>query len=168
MINPDILGGLRSALTRGYSLDEAMISFLNAGYKREEIEEASQSLQSQIAPAQSLPQELAPQPVWTLEQDHQEEKVKKPEIIQPELIFQQSSQPKQKQIVVKEAPKEKPRPAPPKQVVTRGVAAYTEYDTSRIRTITIILAILLFILVGILGLMYVFKSQIIDFFNSLF
>lgn len=153
MLNPDIVGGLKSALTRGYSLDEAMMSFLNAGYKREEIEEASQSLQSQITSGE-ISSELSPQPIWTLEQDNQDKQ------IEPEVI----TAPKQKQAI----PKEKFQVAQPKQVVTRGVAAYTDYDTSRIRTITVILAILLVLLVGILGLMYIFKNQIIDFLNGVF
>jgi len=149
MVNPDIIGGLRSALTRGYSLEEAMLSFFNAGYKQKEIEEASQALQSQMTGAS----DWSPQPIWTLEE---EEQVKhKTELEYPI---------KQKPVVIKEEFKA----AQPKQVVTKGVAAYTNKNTSRITTITIVLVILLVVLLGILGLMYLFKDQIIDFFNSLF
>jgi len=49
MVNADILGGLRSALAKGKSLKQAMISFYNAGYKKEEIEEAARVLQTQPA-----------------------------------------------------------------------------------------------------------------------
>ena len=58
MVNNDILGGLKSALTRGYTLEEAMLSFFNAGYKREEIEEAARTLQSAMAIQPSM--ELQP------------------------------------------------------------------------------------------------------------
>ncbi len=142
MVNPDIVGGLKSAITRGYSLDEAMLSFLNAGYKKAEIEEASQSLQSQIASG-AVASELPPQPVLGAKQN-------------------------ESKVVKQTVPPQQFQPAPPKQVVTKGVAAYTNFDTTRIKTITIVLAILLVVLIGILGLMYLFKNQIIDFFNSLF
>lgn len=147
MVNPDILGGLKSALTRGYTLEEAMLSFLNGGYKKEEIDEAAQSLQPQIMQS-PVSSEWSPQPIWASKQKS----------IQPPLISQ-----KPKQIIPA-----KQRPVQPKQVVTKGVAAYANYDNSRIRTVTIILVILLVVLLGILGLMYLFKGQIIDFFNNLF
>ena len=41
MVNEEILGGIEAALLRGQSLRQAMISFYNAGYKKEEIEEAA-------------------------------------------------------------------------------------------------------------------------------
>jgi len=44
MVNFDILGGLKSALERGDSLEKAMRTLFNASYKREEIEEAAKSL----------------------------------------------------------------------------------------------------------------------------
>lgn len=148
MVNQDIVGGLKSALTRGYSMDEAVLSFLNAGYKQKEIEEASESLRSQLGNIV----DWSPQPIWTLEE---EEQVKH----QPELEYPI----KEKPVIL-----QKPQPAQPKQVVTKGVAAYTTANTARITSITIILAILLVVLLGILGLMYLFRTQIIDFFNSLF
>ncbi|MDD5699805.1 MAG: hypothetical protein PHH00_01270 [Candidatus Nanoarchaeia archaeon] len=147
MINPDILGGLKSALARGYTLEEAVLSFLNGGYKKEEIEEAAQSLQPQIVQS-AISSEWSPQPIWASKQNP----------IQPPLISQKS----------KQAAFAKQKPVQPRQVVTKGVAAYTSYDNSKIKTVTIILVILLVVLLGILGLMYLFKGQIIDFFNGLF
>ncbi|MAG78813.1 hypothetical protein CMI40_00355 [Candidatus Pacearchaeota archaeon] len=41
----DILEGLKSATSKGESLEQAMQSFYNAGYKKEEIEEAARDLQ---------------------------------------------------------------------------------------------------------------------------
>lgn len=40
MVNEEILGGLRFAFNKGESPEKAMTSFYNAGYRREEIEEA--------------------------------------------------------------------------------------------------------------------------------
>ncbi len=47
MVREDILAGLKSATQKGESLKQAMISFYNAGYSKEEIEEAARVLQSQ-------------------------------------------------------------------------------------------------------------------------
>lgn len=44
MANQEIIGGLKSALERGYSLEQAMLSLLNSGYNREEIKEAARNL----------------------------------------------------------------------------------------------------------------------------
>ena len=46
MVNEEILGGLRLVLNRGESLEKAMASFYNAGYRREEIEEAGKFIQN--------------------------------------------------------------------------------------------------------------------------
>ena len=138
MVNKDILGGLRSALVRGYSLEEAMRSFLNGGYKKEEIEEAAHALQTQFAEA-SAPSGWSPQPIWARQKTAQPVLLQKPAKIG----------------------------IPSKQTVTKGVAAYS-YGAPRMKFITILLIVLLVVLLGILGLMYVFRDQIIDFFNGLF
>jgi len=44
MVNLDMLGGLKSALERGDSLEKAIRTLLNANYKKEEIEEAAKGL----------------------------------------------------------------------------------------------------------------------------
>src|SRR3989344_5967543 len=52
MAKDDILGGLQVALERGASLEGAMRSFYNAGYKKEEIEEAAKVLMTRAQPQQ--------------------------------------------------------------------------------------------------------------------
>lgn len=54
MVNIEILGGLQATLKRGESLERAMLSFYNAGYKKEEIEEAARFIQQGSAPAPSV------------------------------------------------------------------------------------------------------------------
>jgi len=44
MVNKEILGGLRLATSKGDSLRKAMTTFYNAGYIKEEIEEAAREL----------------------------------------------------------------------------------------------------------------------------
>ena len=46
VMNEDILGGLKSGLERGEPLHKVMMSLYNAGYKKDEIEEAAHSLSS--------------------------------------------------------------------------------------------------------------------------
>jgi len=44
MPKEEIIAGLKQAITRGYSLELAKQSFINAGYNSKEVEEASSSL----------------------------------------------------------------------------------------------------------------------------
>ncbi|MEK6882326.1 MAG: hypothetical protein AABY22_22090 [Nanoarchaeota archaeon] len=47
MTKEDIIGGLRNAISQGATLKEAMQSFYNAGYEKEDIIEAARELQMQ-------------------------------------------------------------------------------------------------------------------------
>lgn len=59
MVNQEILGGLRFALNKGEPLEKATTSFYNAGYRKEEIEEAAMFLkQERIVPTKKT--ELIP------------------------------------------------------------------------------------------------------------
>ena len=64
----EIFEGLKSALGKGENLELAMITFYNAGYKKEEIEEAAKALQiqkfKQIQPTQPV-QPPSAQPILT-------------------------------------------------------------------------------------------------------
>ena len=50
MVNEEIVGGLVSALSRGDHLQKGMMSFYNAGYNKEEIEDAAREVYRQIGP----------------------------------------------------------------------------------------------------------------------
>ncbi len=70
MPNYDLIEGIRLALSKGYTLEQAMMSFYNAGYPKEEIEEAARILlyhPSQILshPEKPIPGELK-QPIKAL------------------------------------------------------------------------------------------------------
>lgn len=45
MVNQEIFEGIKNAVSRGQSLRDAMMSFFNAGYNREEIMEAARAVQ---------------------------------------------------------------------------------------------------------------------------
>jgi len=56
MPREDIIEGLRYALANGEPLDKAMMSFFNAGYSKEEIEEAARFMQApSISQATPMP-----------------------------------------------------------------------------------------------------------------
>lgn len=55
MVNEEILGGIESAISRGQSMRNAMMSFYNAGYKKEEIEEAAKLIQISLAGRTTTP-----------------------------------------------------------------------------------------------------------------
>ena len=62
MVRQDILGGLKNAVERGYPLEAAKQSFINAGYNAHEVEEAALNLQHQgILPNQPVFQQPIPQ-----------------------------------------------------------------------------------------------------------
>lgn len=61
MPKQDIIGGLKSALERGESLRQAMITFYNAGYKKEEIEEAARALHEQGETFPTTPEKPIPE-----------------------------------------------------------------------------------------------------------
>ena len=65
MIRQDILEGLKLALLKKESLKQAMISFYNAGYEKQDIEDSARALQSQkikpeLSSQNSQPKSLSP------------------------------------------------------------------------------------------------------------
>ena len=67
MVREDILAGLRSAVAKKESLKQAMISFYNAGYKREEIQEAARALQEEQLTLGIQQPQIAQQPIQQMQ-----------------------------------------------------------------------------------------------------
>lgn len=55
MVREDLLGGIKSAINRGESLKQAMFSLYNAGYKKQDIEEAAKAYQLEIFQQRTQP-----------------------------------------------------------------------------------------------------------------
>lgn len=90
MVNEEILGGLKSSVARGESLLKAMISFYNAGYKKDEIEEAAHALKS--APPAAILSPQVPQPIRPqIQQPVQPRLVQAAPIIQQPMAVQRVS-----------------------------------------------------------------------------
>ncbi len=63
MVKEEILEGLKYALAKGEPLPQAMMSFYNAGYSKEDVEEAARALQAPQLPQTQQPLQQPAQPV---------------------------------------------------------------------------------------------------------
>lgn len=142
----DILEGLKNALVKGNTLKQAMMSFYNAGYKKEEIEEAARALYPpQLSPPPSSQPSQKPsvpqKPIKQAEKQtninvYQEEKV-------PSTAIQTSED---RQLISKYESKTSPK--------------------GKLTLVLLLMSLIAFILV-VIGV-FMFYSELIDFFKSLF
>jgi hypothetical protein len=72
MVNQEVFGGLISALSRGESLQKAMLSLFNAGYTKKEIEEAALLLKSHT-PTEIMQKKVKDQKQLTKQQPEKRE-----------------------------------------------------------------------------------------------
>ncbi len=159
MVREDILGGLRNALSRGESLNQAMRSFLNAGYNKEEIEEAARALESGVQqPVQQVqPQPAIQQPIQQTQktQSMPQQPVQQPVVVQKVSAYGQTVQPVSQQ-PIQQTPS-----------VPQKVSAYeSPQKKPRGKAIIFILVAMLILLLGILVAVFFFKEEIISFFNT--
>ncbi len=165
LTNQEILGGLKSALERGQTLKEAMMSFYQAGYKKEEIEDAARAylyLQKGISEAQILN-----------ENKSKEKNTGKPD--EKKGIFQKKE--KDEKIITQSAQTKVPNTSgveQKKEVENRPLQKISSYGeeenpkTLKSKTLTITLVVTLFVLLGILAMVILFKSELVNFINGLF
>jgi len=139
MVKEEIFEGLKVALAKGESLQRAMMSFFNAGYSKEEIEEAARYLQAPQTPSQpQSPQQAKPQTAQPVQQ-----------------------QPRQQTL-----PKPQPLLQPPKQTVQK-VSAYEGKPKSTGVIVTGILIFFLILLFGVLVAVFLFKDELAAFFGDI-
>ncbi len=144
MVREEIFEGLKVALSKGETLQKAMMSFFNAGYSKEEIEEAARYLQMSQTPAQPQPTQQT-QPSQTIQQ------------AQPQPV---RKQPKRK------ISKAQPSRRPSKKTVQK-VSAYGGKPKSTGVIITGILIFLLILLLGVLVAVFLFKDELAGFFGNI-
>jgi hypothetical protein len=165
MINIEILEGLRRATESGNTLKSSMMSFYNSGYKKQEIEAAAKELQSQkagnpstVVPAQ-VPQNIQTQPIAGQPPVQQAQQPVTPPI-QPS--------PQQVQQPLQQVPQQ-PIPPVQQQVQQMNQQNVSQYGKkSKVSGMTVFLISSLIFLLILLTLMFVFRSQLINFFNRLF
>ena len=187
MVRDDILGGLRTALARGQTLRQSMMSFYNAGYVKEEIEEAAKALQ--IEKNQPLQPQFAPGPVAPIFQrsaSAEKDSTEKPkEVLSQTAKLAQPTSPAKPQTIQKvsaygqpaqkpQAQPTKPTPAQPAKPQTiQKVSAYVQPKPAQKplvakpkgKAIIFILLGLLILLIGGLIAIFFFKDEILSFFG---
>ena len=152
MVNKDILEGLRTALQRGYTLEQAMMSFFNAGYKKEEIEDAARYLHEHSEDTKKIIES-------TPKQEHEVRKLERPltEPLKKKSFFSR--------LFKREAKQKRPKT---KQEEKQEVSKYEEKTKPKSKAITILLIIVLIALVSLLVAMVLFRNDLINIFKSLF
>ncbi len=160
MVNEEILGALRSALARKESLKKAMMTLYNAGYKKEEILEAARLVNEQpqqpvtnqmLTPSTQLSSKS--QPKQPAKQIKQLQSLQQPQVTQQQ-IPPQTQQPMQQQ--------------PPTQNMLQKVSGYGQPPKPGSKTTIIILGFLLLFLMGALVTIFLFREELLTFFNNLF
>ncbi len=179
MIDLVVFEGLKEALRKGESLKQAMMSFYNAGYVKEQIEQAARALQ--------MEQRGQPLPIQQIQSKTPEfqKKVKKPpqkKIMQPlpspvqrvsgygnDINRNGESIKKIKQGINSAINQLNRIEFPNGEHKTPAVTSQKVSDYGikpKRKKIIIILAIFLVVLLGILGTIFLFKDSILNFFDN--
>ena len=70
----EVIGGLKNAIERGYSLEKAKQSFLNAGYNPRDVEDSANSLKAGVLTLNTQPSETEKPTKTTLPEEKPTEK----------------------------------------------------------------------------------------------
>ena len=160
MVKEELIEGLRGAVAQGESLERAMASFYNAGYSKDDIEEAAVAMHTptffQQYPQYQQPQTQQPQP----QQKQPERPVQKPQPQQRQVSYQQIPQQMMQQM--------QPRPlAQAYPMNVQRVSNYKGNSHTKAKILTALLVMLLFLLIGVLVTVIIFKDTLTNFFNNL-
>ncbi len=192
MVDQEILEGLRFALARGESLQQAMYSFYNAGYERGKIEEAARALvymgkerepvTKRVFPMGEQYAETKPSAITGMGRQEgvrqiipsiksQIQPLKPSPKVSPKT---EGIKPKVQKPVIKKGLFGKPKPvkpAPIKPAKIKPVERVSRYGEKvkrpRKKVIVRILIITLILLLGILAAVIIFRDELINLFNNL-
>lgn len=199
LTNQEILGGIKSALSRGETLKQAMMSFYKAGYKKEEIEDAARAylyLQRGV-PEENILSEKEKALKENIEKANEKEMKIKKEIedkkkIEEKRKIEEERMKKEKKLyssgetkvplvpgekMIEKEPEKKPvipfgmeKNFEEKKVIQKvsNYGGQKMVNPEKGKTMTIVLIITLIILLGVLGLVFLFRSELINFINGLF
>lgn len=149
MVNQEVLGGLRAALSKGETLFQGMMALYNAGYSKTEIEEAARVVQMEIQGTQQqsqmqqgilqIPQKQFIRPL--------QQKTQQPlKSVQSQTISQKTQKPVQKVSTYGPPPK----------------------SSKKNLIIVIFLIVALLFLIGVLVGTFLFKQEILNLFGNIF
>jgi len=148
MVNQEIVEGIRRGLVRGETLQQAMISFHNAGYIKEDIEDAAREIQREQLQATQSVQNSAKTTITA------KKSVQKIAPMKGKPITKVSNYGEKKVEVVKPKPVQKASSYGESKKKSSGMG------------MMVFLILLLLLLVGGLVATLLFKEQIINFFNG--
>lgn len=155
----DIIGGLKLALSKGQNLQDAMQSFYNAGYHREEIIEAAKTLKTQGFVPQVVKEPALPETALKI-------KEKQTSSIPPPtqtVSVKQVEQAKLPPVTPAPVIQQQPQIQQPRQIIS----AYAQEEKKGVDVFTVLLVIILVLLVGVLVGVFFFKQEIIEFLNKI-
>jgi len=164
MVSEEILEGLKVALSKGESLRDAMMSFYNAGYKKEEIEDAARALQmqqfQQVQPTSTQPPIKQVQPVQQAKPERRIQKPvakpKYPKTIQKVSGYGEKPKRQVKKPIIESKPLQK-------------VSSYEQKPSKpKGKFIIIFLIFFLVLLLGVLAGVFFFREELVEFFNRFF
>lgn len=156
MTNNEILEGLKTAIERNYTLEQAMISFFNAGYKKEDIEEAARTLYT------NYPQVAAKAKLK--KQNPKPENNPSPNISHQKTTQYPSQVQGQSQITQKPAQTPLTQQMPQKQ----NISKYESKTKPKSKLITILIIIILLIIIASAIGFFLFKDELMFFLHDLF
>ncbi len=177
MPSEEIIDGLRMAMAKGESLMQAMMSFYNAGYSKQDVEAAARMLSQQPGFSQAQTQQR--QSPTNVNQNVQ----KQPSALQPQSKGQFQGEEKQRVSSYGQSPQQEDKSQPKKLTpqiqnpaqmqATPGRAGKPKQRVSKYAKnkhssmITVVLIIILILLIAVLVSLFLFKDVVSDFLGGL-
>lgn len=164
MVRYDILAGIKNAVERGYSIEKARQSLINAGYSVNEVNEAINYITGGVSSRMSLPQ--SQQPENKNQQQTSQKNNSNMSMNKPMMNNQQKQEDNKKDMNENTKNNEKDH--------HDNMISNTSYQKAFEKQKThghfpwkiVILVIILLILIGALGAVILFKDTIISYLNS--
>lgn len=160
MIKPELVEGIRHAISKGESLKQAMMSFYRAGYKKEDVEDSAREYQRLYYFQQMQNPQQTNQSSQQFGQTTQTNKTSNQPQTQQPLSSLPSQSPMQNSI--QQAPQYQQMPQQnPQQVSNYNSMQKPKRSFGKIMIILLVL-FLIILLVGV-GLLFFFKESIINY-----
>ena len=168
MVKEDILRGLEGAMSKGETLETAMYSFYNAGYNKQDVEEAARALSIHLSQKESMiPVKQQILPISPIPKTPQKPT---PEIPMPKsTIPLEELKPKKSLQSLDQLNSLENQTRDQETKVVQEVSKYEQKPKTNLRTtLIVILSILLAMLLGSLVGIFMFKDTLIKIFNTFF
>jgi hypothetical protein len=171
MVNEEIVGGLKNALEHGDNIKNAMMSFFNAGYEKNEIEESARivltDLRNDTLTSSTLvknKKDIPSKPIQKISKYEQEEIKQRKKILNKKEKKANENNLVNKSILPISPPSS---PFSKDKKVSSSDTNIQNKMSAKEKTVIAILIVLLLLLVGFLVAVFLFRQQLIDLISSL-